>query len=242
MAQNIEFPIAKPNIEEVLEQFMKDKRKQLKPRTIRKYESIIDLFKHSLNSYAYQTLNKAESKMFDQLYEAKGDARREFVQIFGPEKISDNIAEFLGYFMPRKVICGKEMLKAAGTVVKKLGKWLVEHGYVGDESSSNMVELGKEASSELPGAEELAEMLFEYADRHPVLNWTDEIDDYLTVEKVEPAKIYFSNPKDVQGDAVVLALPKKITDKCKAGWQINLFLGKTKKGWQIIEVGQVYAM
>ena len=242
MAQNIEFPIAKPNIEEVLEQFMKDKRKQLKPRTIRKYESIIDLFKHSLNSYAYQTLNKAESEMFDQLYEAQGDAHREFVQIFGPEKISENIAEFLGYFMPRKVICGKEMLKSAGTVVKKLGKWLVEHGYVADESSSNMVELGKEASSELPAAEELAETLFAYADCHPVSNWADEIDDYLTVEKVEPGKIYFSNPDDAQGDAVVLALPKKITDKCKVDWQINLFLGKTKKGWQIIEVGQVYAM
>lgn len=242
MTQNIEFPIAKPNIEEVLEQFLIGKRKQLKPSTIRKYETIIDLFKHSLNSYAYQALNNEESDMFDKLYEARGDAQREFVQIFGPEKISGNIGEFLGYFMPRKVSCGKEMLKSAGTVVKKLGKWLVENGYVNDESSSNMVELGKEASSELPAAEELAKMLFEYADCNPVSNWTDEIDDYLTVEKIEPGRIYFSNPEDIQGDAVVLALPKKMTDKCKAGWQINLFLGKTKKGWQIIEVGQVYAM
>jgi len=139
-------------------------------------------------------------------------------------------------------MCGKEMLKSAGTVVKKLGKWLVGHGYVTDESSSNMVELGKEASSELPAAEELAEMLFEYADCHPVSGWADEIDDYLTVKKVEPGKIYFSNPDNAHGDAVVLALPKRITDKCKVDWQINLFLGKTKKGWQIIEVGQVYAM
>jgi len=204
MAQNIKLSIAKPNIEEVLEQFLNDKRKQLKPGTIRKYESIIDLFEHSLNSYAYQGLNKAESEMFDELYEAQGDAHREFVQIFGPEKIPDNIGEFLGYFMPRKVMCGKEMLKSAGTV--------------------------------------LAEMLFEYADCHPVSGWADEIDDYLTVKKVEPGKIYFSNPDNAHGDAVVLALPKRITDKCKVDWQINLFLGKTKKGWQIIEVGQVYAM
>lgn len=57
MAQNIKLPIAKPNIEEVLEHFLKDKREKLKPGTIRKYESIIDLFKHSMNSYAYQALN-----------------------------------------------------------------------------------------------------------------------------------------------------------------------------------------
>lgn len=144
--------------------------------------------------------------------------------------------------MPRKVMCGKEMLKSSGTVVKKLGKWLVRQGYVTDESSSNMVELGKEASSKLPAAEELAKMLFEYADCHPVSNWADEIDGYLTVDKVEPAKIFFSSLEDNQGDYVVLELPKKITDKCKVGWQMNLFLGKTKKGWQIIEVGQVYSM
>lgn len=242
MAENIKFPIAKPNIEEVLEQFLEDKRKQLKPGTIRKYESIIDLFKHSLNSYAYQGLNESESKIFDQLYKAEGDAHKDFVQIFGLEKISPNTGEFLGYFMPRKVMCGKEMLKSSGTVIKKLGKWLVEHGYVTDESSSNMVEIGKEASLKLPAAEELADLLYEYANDHPVSDWTEEIDGYLEVEKVDSGKIYFSHPEDIQGDLIVLALPKEITDKCEAYWQINLFLGKTKKGWQIIEAGGVYPM
>ena len=36
MTQSIKFPIAKPNIEEVLELFLEEKRKQLKPATIRK--------------------------------------------------------------------------------------------------------------------------------------------------------------------------------------------------------------
>ena len=236
MSQSVKFPLAKPNIEDVLEQFLDDKREQLKPSTIRKYENIINLFKHSLNGYAYQALDKAETELFDQLYNAEGNAHREFVEVFGPEKIPGNVGEFLRYFMPRKVMCGKETLKSAATVMKTLGKWLAEHGYVGDECPNKMIELGKEASTELPAAEELAKMLYEYAEEHVVSDWTDEVDDYFTVDKIEPGKLYFSD------DNIVLKLPKRITDKCKVGWNIGLFLGKTKKGWQMIEVGQVYAM
>lgn len=36
---------------------------------------------------------------------------------------------FLHYFMPRKVLCGQETMDAAGTVTRKLGKWLVQKGY-----------------------------------------------------------------------------------------------------------------
>ena len=88
----------------------------------------------------------------------------------------------------------------------------------------------------MPAAGELARMLYEYANEHSVSDWTDEVDDYLTVDKIEPGKLYFSD------DDIVLKLPKRITDKCRVGWRINLCLGRTKKGWQIIEVGQVYAM
>jgi hypothetical protein len=36
---------------------------------------------------------------------------------------------FLGYFMPRKVICGSGTEKAAPVVIRKLAKWLVAKGY-----------------------------------------------------------------------------------------------------------------
>jgi hypothetical protein len=32
--------------------------------------------------------------------------------------------------MVSKVICGKELLRAAGTVIKKLAAWLAEKGYI----------------------------------------------------------------------------------------------------------------
>lgn len=242
----IKFPVpATPNIEEVLDRFLEDCRKQLKPATMRKYDDIIELLKRSIDGYAYQYLDKNESKLWERLYNAEGDAHREFCQIFSPEKIPGNVGEFLGYFMPRKVMCGKELLKAAGTVIKKLGKWLAEQGYIDRESAENMAGRGAEATNKLPAAETLAEMLYEYANCHPVSKWTEEIEDYFTVEKVGPGKLYLSpyTPSNEHKDDIIeLSLPRKITDLVEVGWDISLFVGKTKKGWQIIETGGVYAL
>lgn len=242
----IKFPApATPNIEQVLSRFLEDRRKRLKPSTMRKYEDIIGLFQDSMDGYAHQYLDKSEAALFDSLYNAEGDAHREFCQVFSPEKIPVNVGEFLGYFMPRKVICGKELLKAAGTVMKKLGKWLAEQGYIDDESAANMAGRGQEAAKKLPAAETLAEMLYDYANDHPVSRWTDEIEDYFTVEKVEPGKLYLSSftaGDEPEEDIIVLSLPKRITNMVEVGWDISLFIGKTKKGWQIIETGGVYAL
>jgi hypothetical protein len=240
--ENIKFPIANPNIEQVFDSFLDEISQKYKRDAVNKYRNIIQLFKISMNNYGHQTLSKEETELFDRLYNAEGDAHREFVQIFGPDKIPENIGEFLGYFMVRKVVCGKRLLKSAGTVTKKLGKWLVAKGYISKEDSSATVDLATEAVTELPAAEELAEMLYSYAESHQISKWTDEVDDYLTVERVNPGKIYFSAPEDVEDEIIILSLPKRITNKCKVGWNISLFLGKTEKGWKIIESGGVYAL
>lgn len=115
--------VAQKTIEAVLGEFLAEQRKRLKPPTIRKHEHIVSLFQSCMNNYAYQGLDKQEEALFDQLYNAKGDEHREFCQIFGPEKIPGNVGEFLNYFMVRKVMCGKELMRAAGTVTRKLGKY-----------------------------------------------------------------------------------------------------------------------
>ena len=58
-------------------------RPRLKPKSLRRYESVIDLFQHCLNEYAYQSLDKAESALFEQLDKATGESHRDFCQILG---------------------------------------------------------------------------------------------------------------------------------------------------------------
>ena len=56
-----------------------------------------------------------------------GDA---FCATFGPEEIPEGYGEFLGYFMPQKVMRGRDTMKVAGTVTKKPAKWPAEHRFI----------------------------------------------------------------------------------------------------------------
>jgi hypothetical protein len=134
---------AKPTIEEVLQHFLEDRTGSLAPATQRRYASVIQLFTISMNNYAYQPLSKAENTVFDRLYDAKGDEHREFCQVFGPEKIPQNVGEFLGYFMPRKVIGSKALTQAARVVIRRLARWLHGRGHIDKESAAAMIARSK---------------------------------------------------------------------------------------------------
>lgn len=111
---------ASPTIDEVFEEFLAEQRGRLKPRTLSRYEEVLNLLRHHLNGYAYESLSKAEAAIFDRYYNAKGGEHREFCQLFGPEKIVESLGGFLGHFMIRKVLAGEDLKRAAGTVTKRL--------------------------------------------------------------------------------------------------------------------------
>ncbi len=122
--------IAQPTIDEVLTEFLAEQKERLSAKTLARYQEVIGLLTSSLNNYAYQALSQADADLFNRLYDAQGDEHREFCEIFGPDKILPNLGEFLGYFMVRKVIAGRELKRAAGTVTKALARWLAQKGYV----------------------------------------------------------------------------------------------------------------
>ena len=175
--------------------------------------------------------------MFDRLYNAQGDEHREFCQIFGPEKIPNNVSEFLNYFMVRKVMCGKELMRAAGTVIKKLGKWLEKKGYVQSESAAEVASRGATAAKELPATEELAWMLDDYADG-TVVDCDEVIEDHFTIKKIEPGKLHLSAFSG--DDEIIVPVSRNISDSCRVGWSISGAVGKKGKGWRITEVWNVY--
>jgi len=76
----------------------------------------------------------------------RGLQHREFCDIFGPEHILENADEFLNYFMFSKVVNGAGTLRASGTVIKKLAKWLAENGHVRTDDAALAIGQGAEAA------------------------------------------------------------------------------------------------
>lgn len=233
----LHFPtVAQPNIEDALSQFLKDQQKRLKTRTFNRYEEVIDLLRHCLNGHGYHELdNSSEVALYEKLYFQKN---LEFCSIFGPEKVLSSLANFLNYFMIRKVMASEALLQAAGIVTKKLVKWLEENRFIGSDMADRGMRLAAEAARELPAAERLARLLYEYAQSHAPRYWTSELDDYFIIDQIHPGILILSG---AAGSGIVeVRVPREITEHCRKGWQVNLLLGKTRNGWCILETGNVY--
>ncbi len=226
-------------IEQVLDAFLRDQLPRHSTRTMRNYEDIVELLRSSLNGYAYESLDKADRKRFDQAYGA-GDEEA-FCHLFGPEHILGNLTEFLGYFMLRKVMAGQELLRSAGTVTKKLATWLYEHGYVSADEAEIAVDRGADAARDLPRAERLARLLYDQSQAVPdfdpaALDKEDLVEDYLVIERIKPGALYFD------GGIGPLAVSEQASGLAEVGWGVNITLVRITSTWWVAEVGNVYPM
>ena len=225
-------------IKQVFEEFLEEQQVRLKPRTYGGYEDAIYLFEQCLNSYAYQYLDDKDSKLFDKLYNEKN---KEFCELFGPDKIgSSEIGEFLDYFMIRKVMGSEELMKTVGRVMRKFVKWMNEKGYMNEGEYDNSAEIVDELKDELPKVVELSSLIYEYIEDNPPEEFSESVDGYFRVIKIEPRKLWLDDYIACGGTLGPVSVSTEISSMCKEGWVIYLELGKTSKGWQMLVSGTVY--
>jgi len=229
-------PTPTTTIDNALEAFLSDQREHLSARTVRNYEDVIELLRHCLNGYGPNMLDEPDRKRWEKAFE---DDEEAFCHLFGPEYILSETDEFLGYFMVRKVMAGQDLLRSAGTVIRKLASWLHQHGYVGEGARDLAAGRGMKASRDLPRAERLASLLYEQ--RLPTaaaagLGPGDTVgeDLPLQIERVEPGKLFFTG---VHGP---LRVSRQTSDLAEPGWDVTITLLRQRDSWKVLEVGNVY--
>jgi len=237
---------AKPNIRRVLEEFLEVQRTRLAPRTLARYEDVLDLLRSYLNGYGHERLSATEAARFERSYNAEGEEHRAFCDLFGPERIVENLDSFLGYFMIRKVIAGQDFLRAAGTVTKKLSKWLAGKGYVTPEAAGEATQASAAAARDLPRAERAARVLRDAADRLGVdvaqLAEEDYLEfDHFTVARVEPGRLWLEVPEGRKmRERGPIPAPEPATRWLRPGWTISCSLGRVRNSWRLLDVANVY--
>lgn len=226
----------RPTIDEVFLEFLDDQQRQLSPRTWRRYAEVVELLRACLNGYGYQSLPETDRARWEAAFDA-GDEEA-FCRLFGPEQIVENYGEFLGYFMVRKVLAGQELLRAAGTVTRRLAQWMAERGYLNPAQAEVAAARAAEASRDLPHAEQLATLLHEQARGTRLdpatLGARDYVEDCLEIERVQPGALWFAD-----GIGPV-AVPAKASKLAQPGWSVTVVLGRSGDRWQLLEVGNVY--
>ena len=230
-------PRAHATIDAVLGEFLAEQRGRLSTRTFRNYDDVVELLRHSLDGYAYTSLDDDERRRWEQAFESGDEGA--FCRLFGPQKIPEHLGEFLGYFMVRKVMAGQELLKASGTVTGKLVTWLAAHGYIDSDSVDHATSRAKDAARDLPVADRLGELLHDVAQRAPdidpdALDDHDWVEDHLAISDVEPGRIWF------EGGIGPIAVPRQASDLARPGWSLSVTAARTAGSWHLLEVGFVY--
>jgi hypothetical protein len=239
------FPqIAQPTIQQVLERFLDDQTSRLGPRTAARYRAVIGLLQSYLDGYAYQSLDNQESVLFEHHSDATGSSHLSFCQLFGANKIIENIGGFVGYFMIRKVVAGEELKRAAGTVSKKLSRWLEQNNMVDSSAARDAAAKGADAARDLPRAERAALLLADHAVASNLdteaLGEEDYLDfDHFTIVKLEPGRVWLD--PSLGGESYgPITIPKEASRLLSDGWEISCALGRVRARWHIVEVGNVY--
>ena len=221
---------AKPvkTLSEIFAEFLADQKGRIAEKTFSKYETIIGLYKSYLENYWPD--HDEES---DKIVTAGGT----YCGTFGAEDATSGYGEFLDYFLPRKVMCGRETMQAAGTVTKKLAKWLVEKGYI--ENTDDEQERAGAAAKDLPNAQRVLNILSDCVDESASGRSGHEIQDHFWIEKIEPGKLWL-HPL-ISGDKIIgpISVPMTVTALCQIGWDIGGVVAKVGKEWRLIEVWNV---
>ena len=222
-------PTANRTISQVLEEFLSDQEARLSPKTVSKYEGIVSLFESYLESF----WPGHDQDEYNRITGQGGT----FCGSFGPEEIPNGYSEFLGYFMPHKVMCGKDTMKAAGTVTKKLAKWLAEKGYA--EDTSDAQERAQEAARDLPAAQDVLDLLEGYVEVNVPHSYQDEIEDHFWIKKIEPGKLWLEPLTMFDKVIGPVPVPKDVTQICHEMWDISGVVVKTSRGWRFLEIWNV---
>ena len=236
-AEEPEVQIFEPTITEALDAYLADEQRRLKPRTYTRYADVVALLKDSLNSYGPNVVDPDELDRFQAAgFDIEGEAPP-FCEVFGPAYIPDHLPEFLGHFLQRKVAAGADFLSTAGTVTRKLSRWLAEQGYIAPDTAEEAAETGAEAGRDLPAARRLTERLDAMTQGMPVSD--TDIEGYFEVTRVEPGRLSLIDFLDGM-DYGAITVPNEVTEICKVGWQIAGALGRHRGGYRLVEVFNVY--
>lgn len=230
--------VASPAISAVLAGYLADEKTRLAAKTYGLHADVIELLQHSLNGYAASSLDKGEYELWEELFNSEGEQHREFCEIFGPEHILPHIGEFLSYFMVSKVMASQDLLRASGTVTKKLAKWLAGNGYVTAEEIKDTMERSADAARDLPRAEKLSALLYEFTSNRYSAEDTD-IEDRFEIMRVEPGKLWLEGFEDSRPLGPI-SLPVEATKLCRVGWTIAGAVRETGRKCVLVEAWKVY--
>lgn len=224
-------------ISQVLNGYLRAQRARLATRTYTRDAEVISWLEKSLNvdgvnDLTPEDLEQFRSRGFD--FE-RGDPP--YCEALGPYYLMVHLPTFLSAAQLRRLGSGPEILDQAGTVVKKLARWLESNNYIPAMAAKAAEQLAADTRRRIAAMAELTQRLD--AITQDVADRTDYVPGYFEITHVEPEGIWLLDHRD---DTVYgpVFLPDDILDLCAEGWVISGTLGRRGNAYQFVKALNVY--
>lgn len=219
-------------INESIDAFLKELSGKLSKNTVQRYQYVLELFHDYLANYA--ELSHEEHK--DTGIVLTADTR---------ELHDGQVANFLEWFLIRKVIGPAWLNTSAPGIMKKYIQWLDKKGLLAEGAMDDAFEVTKKAAKDLPRVEKAAALLYRLCNKYGDKFQDEDFDDedynegYGEVTGIIEDKLYlrFEHEDKKTGP---IQITKEIAKLLKKGDTINLVVGRKGKMWYPLEVGNVY--
>ncbi len=83
---------------------------------------------------------------------------------------------------------------------------------------------------------------YDFAHNQAIGKILERVDDRFIIERIKPGKLWLSGLLCGEGTIGPITVPRAITDLAEESWMVILGLGRTRRGWKILDVGNVYPM
>ena len=228
---------ATPTISQVLNGYLQTERARLASRTYARDAEVIGWLKKSLNTDGLKDLTPEEHEQFRSRgfdFE-RGDPP--YCEAVGPYYLMLHLPTFLTAAQLRRLEAPPELPDQAGTVVKKLAKWLETHGYISALAVRAVRDMAAEVGQRTPAMDELAQRLQALTQDVEYFEEEDVPGDF-EITHVEPEGLWLHDHID---DSVYgpVPVPDDVHDLCPVGWMIAGTLGRRDGAYQFVDVLKV---
>jgi len=227
------------NLNKILDDFLSDQDQRLSKRTYNNYENVIELFANYLNTYAYNNLEVEYQDIFE---EKCINGEKSYCEIFSVDKVNFILIEdFMTYFLVKKVMAGKELIKNTITVMRQLVKWLYNNSYISEEESEVMFSTINDLKDALPKSIELSDLIYEESRKNEFKEFDSYEEGNFSIAKIKPGKLWV---EDFMGAVQIgpVIVPKNISSLAEEGWFMYLELGQKGNKYYILNSGNVYLL
>ena len=221
----------------MLDGYLRTERARLASRTYARDAEVIGWLKKSLNTDGLKDLTPEEHEQFRSRgfdFE-RGDPP--YCEAVGPYYLMLHLPTFLTAAQLRRLEAPPELPDQAGTVVKKLAKWLETHGYISALAVRAVRDMAAEVGQRTPAMDELAQRLQALTQDVEYFEEEDVPGDF-EITHVEPEGLWLHDHID---DSVYgpVPVPDDVHDLCPVGWMIAGTLGRRDGAYQFVDVLKV---